>query len=146
MTSSERPPRTPQPRQRLAVRGGLLLMALAAVSGLTYLLATTPPTPDSFYPKCTMYQATGIHCPGCGTGRAVHAALNGRVRQAFAYNPVAVVLLPAVAVAVLASLAGVNRNPLNGRWILLLAVVLIVFTVLRNLPFYPLTLLAPHDL
>ena len=143
----------PGRRVTFAVRGALVLMAVLFTAGVVYVLATTPPTPDSFYPKCTLYQATGIHCPGCGAGRAAHAALNGRLAQAFAYNPVAVVLLPVVGVVILLQLGRwlTGRKPprafvLDGRWIMLLAVVLILFMVLRNVPVYPFTLLAPHEL
>ncbi len=151
MTTTPAP--SPNRRTRVAVRGALAAMAVLAAGGVVFLLATTPPTPDSFYPKCMMYQATGLHCPGCGTGRSAHAALNGRLAQAFAFNPFAVVLLPVVAGVVLYRLgrwalgrpAG-NDLWIDGRWIWLLAVALLVFTVLRNIPVEPLTLLAPHEL
>jgi hypothetical protein len=152
-TPASRTAPSPDRRTRTAVRGVLAAMAVLALGGVVYVLATTPPTPDSFYPKCMMYQATGLHCPGCGTGRATHAALNGRFLQAFAFNPFAVVLLPAVAVAVLVSLArwvtgrlGRSGFLVGGRWVLLLAVALVLFTVLRNIPVEPFTLLAPHEL
>jgi hypothetical protein len=128
-------------------------MAALALAGAVYFIAATPPTPDSLYPKCTLYQATGLHCPGCGAGRAAHAALNGRFAQAFAYNPIAVVLLPAVAVVVLVRVArwALGRPPrdgylLSGRTILVLAAGLLLFMVLRNIPAEPFTLLAPHEI
>lgn len=147
------PAPTPDRRTRTVVRGVLGAMAVLALGGVVYLLATTPPTPDSFYPKCMMYQTTGLHCPGCGTGRAAHAALNGRLVQALAFNPFAVVLLPLVIGVVLVRLGRWSRGRtvgndlwIDGRWIWLLAVALIVFTVLRNIPAEPFTLLAPHEL
>lgn len=146
----------PPPGRRAAsrtVRGPLVAMAVLALGGGAYLVAVTPPTPDSLYPKCVMYQATGLHCPGCGSGRAAHAALNGRVLQALAYNPFAVVLLPSLAVAGLVSFArwmtgrpGRSEYLISARWILTLAVVLVLFTVLRNIPVKPFSLLAPHEL
>jgi hypothetical protein len=128
-------------------------IAALALAGAVYVITVTPPTPDSFYPKCTLYQATGLHCPGCGAGRAAHSALNGQFVQALAYNPVAVVLLPAVAVVVLVRIArwALGRPPrngylLSGRTILVLAVGLLLFMLLRNIPAEPFTLLAPHEL
>jgi hypothetical protein len=148
------PPAAPPDRRlKLVDRGALALLTVLFAAGVVNVLATTPPTPDSFYPKCMLYQATGIHCPGCGAGRAAHAALNGRFAQAFAYNPVAVALLPVVGVVVLVQLGRwMTGRPasrtvvLGGRWIMLLAVVLILFMVLRNIPVEPFTLLAPHEL
>lgn len=49
-------------------------------------------------PQCLFHRLTGYDCPGCGTQRAVHALLHGRVAEAWRHNAA---LFPAVAVAVL---------------------------------------------
>lgn len=36
---------------------------------------------------CIFRAALGIRCPGCGTTRAWLAALDGRLPEAFSYNP-----------------------------------------------------------
>lgn len=137
----------------IAVRATLLGFTLLGGGFVAYLIASHPPRPDSLYPKCMLHQLTGLHCPGCGTGRAAHAALNGRLVQALAFNPVAVVLLPVVAGVVLyrAGRWALGRpvgNDLwvDSRWVWLLAGSLLVFAVLRNVPVEPFTLLAPHEL
>ena len=126
-------------------RTALLATAMALV-GLALLLRAVPPTPGSFYPRCQLHALTGLHCAGCGATRAAHSLLVGDVPRALAYNPPAVLGLPLLG-AYLARRA-VGRGPLRcprraGGAIL---VALAAFTVLRNVPVYPLTLLAPHEL
>lgn len=138
-------------RSRPAARAALIGFAVVGVAVVAYAVAVLPPTDTPFYPKCSLHQLTGLHCPGCGTARAAHAALNGEVRQSIAYNPLVPILLPVVGVSLARSLwgwaAGVPARPLGGRWpARLLVVVVIAFAVLRNVPAYPFSLLAPHRL
>lgn len=51
------------------------------------MLYTFPPETTSFYPGCVFRGVTGLECPGCGTTRALHHLLHGRVGTAFALNP-----------------------------------------------------------
>lgn len=146
------PARRPAPH-RGWVRAALVLFAAAGLGGVAYLVAAEPPTQASYYPKCTLYQYTHLHCPGCGTGRAAHFALNGRLLTAAGYNPFAIVLLPIVAFAVARSAVRWVRGrptrsvrPIWSGWILALAIALTVYGIARNLPWYPFTLLAPAEL
>lgn len=130
----------------------MVISAAAVVIGL-YLIATTRPTPDSWYPKCFHYRLSGLHCPGCGTGRALHFALNGHLLEAARYNIYAVVALPILTVIILRAsvawaLARENRSQrfLGARWIWLLLVFILLFWVGRNIPVVPFTYLAPHEL
>ncbi len=135
----------------------MVRLSLLAVAGLLlsvglYFVAKNPPTDDSFYPKCLSYRFTAIHCPGCGTTRALHAILNLNIEQAFAYNAVMVTLFP-VGIFVLFRNAwhrvwNTKPGKLPGHiWFpRIVAGVFIVFWILRNIPVYPLTLLAPHEL
>ena len=117
------------------------------------MLAAVPPTAASFYPKCMSYLLTGLHCPGCGTTRAMHALLNGDVRQAVAYNPLALVAVPYIGLTLVRGLWhwawGTRPRPgprLPGwAWGIVTALV-VAFWVLRNVPVEPFTLLAPHEL
>ena len=52
------------------------------------------PKEASWFPKCPVHSLTGLNCPGCGTGRAVHAAAHGRWLEAFRYNPILAVAIP----------------------------------------------------
>lgn len=142
-------------RRRVLVRGGVLFAAAVLSVPAVFVLTTVPPTPDSFYPGCWFHAATGLHCPGCGTTRAAHSLLNGNVEQALAYNPLAFIVVPVVGWALIRSIwdwawGGPPRRRPAARWVGVagwgLTVAMIVFWVLRNIPVYPLTLLAPHEL
>jgi hypothetical protein len=130
----------------------MALVAPLVVAAATAYLYWVPPTDSSWYPRCMLHMLTGLNCPGCGTTRAVHALLHGNVRQALAYNVVFVLLLPLfMALAVRVWWAGLRARPVAGprmpRWaIRALLVVVIAFGILRNVGYYPFTLLAPHEL
>jgi len=71
--------------------------AALALAGLGVLYAF-PPGEAWFYPPCLIHAVTGWQCPGCGTLRALHAALHGRFGEAFGLNPWAMVTLPLLGV------------------------------------------------
>lgn len=130
----------------------LLLFAAAGLVAGIAILAAVPPTEDSYYPRCQLHSATGLHCPGCGTTRAIHAFFNGRFEQALAYNAIAIVVLPILAWSLLKSLwywyrnvrvAGSRSSPV---WPWVIAVLLIGYGVARNLPWEPFSRLAPQEL
>lgn len=79
--------------------------------GLGTLLALffVDPATSSLFPPCPVHWATGYACPGCGSGRALHALLHGSVGRAFSLNPLAVLALPVMALG----FAGLART----RWI-----------------------------
>jgi hypothetical protein len=91
-----------------------------------------------------------MHCPGCGTTRALHALLNGRLTQALAYNALIFLVLPVLAwVQFRRWRAGANAAPPRDArrahwWPWLVLGVILAFGVARNLPWYPFVLLAPH--
>lgn len=74
-------------------------IAIVAVAAGAWVLYTFPPVTAGFYPQCAFRQLTGLDCPGCGSTRALHALLHGRVGEAFLFNPFlfAVMLLGAIA-------------------------------------------------
>ena len=141
-------------RRRIAVRAGLLAVLAALAAGGLVLLANVPPTLTTFYPKCQLHSVTGLHCPGCGLTRFAAAVAVGDLRQAVAYNAVAAVAAPFVAVFAAQNLwAWVwgfpPRRWFSDRWArrvsLAFLAVLIAFFVARNVPAWPFTLLAPHE-
>ena len=57
---------------------------------------------EGFFPRCPVKMLTGFDCPGCGSQRAIHALLHGRIAQAWSLNPLMLILAPyALAVVVL---------------------------------------------
>jgi hypothetical protein len=130
----------------------MALLAIAFVPAVVILLYAVPPVPGSIYPPCPFRWATGLHCPGCGTGRGMHAALHGRFAQFAAYNIAAVIAAPFLLLSGLRVWYYAMRGqpcpsrtfPRGAIWALLLAMLL--YWLLRNVPVYPLSLLAPHEI
>src|SRR5262245_56604504 len=126
------------------------LAVVAALAAAAALLYWVPPVPGGVYPPCMLHLMTGLHCPGCGGKRCVHALLHGDVRQAMAYNLLVVLALPIVlgwAMRVgFRILLGYPEpvRPLSPRPVYAFFLLVAVFGVLRNLPVAPFNLLAPH--
>jgi hypothetical protein len=112
---------------------GLVFGAIAAV------VFAFDPVHVPIYPVCPFHQWTGLWCPGCGTTRAFHQLLHGNVAAAFRFNALSMTLLP---VAGYLAVRG-DVSTLKPTWIWALLVVIVTFGVLRNIPVYPFTLLAP---
>ena len=114
--------------------------------GVLYLF---DPSGSSLYPLCPFRAITGLYCPGCGTLRAGNRLLHGRVDEAMAFNPLAVLMVPVLLYALASSFLLVTRDrplpriTIPSAWIWSLGAVVLAFGVLRNIPVYPLTLLAP---
>ena len=90
---------------------------------------------------------------GIGAGRASYNILHGNFLTAFCYNPVMVFLLPFlgiyfVTVAADWALTGKNHvdKKINPKILIGILVFLLIFGVIRNLPFYPFRLLVPGGL
>ncbi|GAB3989555.1 DUF2752 domain-containing protein [Nocardioides marmoraquaticus] len=121
-------------------RWALPAAVLGAVGSAATVLHTVDPYEAGHYPTCPLLMLTGWWCPGCGALRGTHDLLHGDVAGTAARNPL---LLLAVPYLVLALGAWLLRR--TGRrvpsttsappWVIwgVLAVV-VVFGVLRNVP------------
>lgn len=111
--------------------------ALVATLGIVALAAVAfaDPATSSFFPPCLWRAATGWLCPGCGSARALHALVHGRVIDALVFNPLTVAAIPVVGLA-MADASGATREAMTYRikaWHLrLLVVAMIGFGILRN--------------
>ncbi len=100
-------------------------------------------------PGCLLYQTTGYYCAGCGGTRCLVALAHGHVLEALSHNAMAVGLVPFYLLWALDLLicGFTNRHPFRipfPVWaVVLLIVAVFAYSILRNLPWYPFTLLAP---
>ena len=101
--------------------------------------------------ECGVRKLTGLHCPGCGGTRCAKSILNLRWADAMGYNSM---LMTGFLVFIAGSAYLIIRMTLLGKpapklpnirpcWIGFVIGAIIIFTILRNIPAYPFTLLAP---
>lgn len=120
-------------------RLGPPLAALAAAAVPAVYLAVVDPNAPGHYPTCPFLAATGWWCPGCGGLRCVHALAHGDLSGALHDNAAAVLLFAVLALLwvrwVWAALTGgpAPRVALGARRWALVALLVLVFTVVRNL-------------
>jgi len=128
------------------ILNGLLLLVVLGVAVLFFIL---DPNKHEIFPKCVFHSLTGMYCPGCGSQRALHSLLHldlaGVVSYNFLFLPAGFLLLYHYAHPLLnrflnwklPNLFYMKYTP----WVFF--VVVILFWVLRNLPWYPFNELAP---
>jgi hypothetical protein len=122
---------------------------LAASLGVVVMLVLFDPAQHAFYPRCQFHEWTGLHCPGCGSLRALHALGRGDVIAAFGLNPLLLVLLPYLggltAMTVWPRVAGQawarGLCSVKAGWTVV--VLCVLFAILRNVPFTPFQAWAP---
>jgi hypothetical protein len=122
-------------------------MVVALIGAAAFFLWLVHPQDNHAIPQCLVLQTTGCYCPGCGSLRAIHHLLQGELARAWAMNPLTVLLLPGLLFLASADLL-FNRRDIAVRirpfYLWLLIALFLLFGLLRNLPFHPFTLLAPH--
>lgn len=111
-----------------------------------------PYDPHSLLPPCIIYKTTGFFCAGCGSQRALHELFAGHFLLAFGQNPLFVIFVVLCSVDFLALLFKLEKlrpvpRILKSNYASLVVLVLIlVFIILRNLPFESLAFLTPKIL
>ena len=118
----------------------LLLFISAGASLLMALMYVVNPAHCVLLPPCLLHRFTGLYCPGCGSTRAIYELAHGHLGAAFRLNPLLLVLPPILGLWLVRT-QGVVVKPV---WIWTLLAVMIVFGVLRNLPWPPFVWLAPQ--
>jgi len=128
------------------------ILAAAGASGMVAGSAAVwyfDPVKAGFFPVCPLYSLTGFACPGCGLTRGFHALFHGDILTALDYNallPLFALLIGFAFVSLIffavrgrrTRVTLLHPNALWGFFVLLL-----VFGVVRNLPWYPFSVLFP---
>ncbi len=126
----------------------LAVAGISAASAGIFVITYFNPTTAGFFPVCPLHATTGLNCPGCGMTRGFHALFHGDVFGALHFNA----LLPVFLFVGIYLFISLGLIAVRGRglafnifkpyllWGFLFA--LIVFGIVRNLPFYPFSLLA----
>ncbi len=91
---------------------------------------------------CIFHVLTGLYCPGCGLGRSVLSLLSGDWYQAFRYNVLLMpCILPGTILLIYTFFQVMCGTPIHRTFLahaaerfgLLIACVLILFSILRNI-------------
>ena len=127
----------------------LAAAGIAATVGGSAFVWFFNPTTAGIFPACPLFQMTGIACPGCGLTRGFHALFHGDFLTALGFNA----LLPIFAFVFAYLFVAMVLIAVRGRAIKFqifqpsliwgFLILSLVFAVVRNLPFYPFTLLYP---
>ncbi|MFD0905563.1 DUF2752 domain-containing protein [Actinomadura sediminis] len=123
-------------RRLLAPLGVMVLTA-----GVVGYVAAVDPNEQGHYPTCPFLALSGYQCPGCGALRTVHAVAHGQLGEAVALNVFTVAMLPVLLFFwVRWAVARARDRPTrtkaaDPRLIWAFFAVVIVFWVVRNLPF-----------
>ena len=111
----------------------LLILNVAVMFALLVVAVYRDPSVlTTFPPPCIFRKATGIYCPGCGSTRALRALFAGDFLAALRYNPFSVAVI--FALPALLVLRRPRFRALYYRLAVVVCAVVLVFTVLRNVP------------
>jgi hypothetical protein len=107
------------------------------VGALGYIGLVDPHRPDSIFPLCPFKLLTGLNCPGCGALRMTHDVLHGDLVAAINDNVLLLVGLPLLAAWVLLR-RRIGKPPMTLPTTVTIVLTLVAWTVVRNLPGFPL--------
>ncbi|RRO19704.1 DUF2752 domain-containing protein [Flavobacteriaceae bacterium 14752] len=129
----------------------ILLITVSVLVGLLllWMYYSINPSGQSFIPKCPFHSITGYHCPGCGSQRALHDFLHGRIIEGFQHNVLIglglLVMFYKIFLWIRSYSYPQKTNNLlyhpKTAWVIL--VLVLGFWILRNIPFSPFNILAP---
>lgn len=129
-----------------------LTLIAAALGGIFFIFHSYNPSQSSFFLPCPFKYATGYHCPGCGSQRAIHQLAKGNITHAFGLNPLMVLSLPIIVYAFGLKLYNYLFSTqlrvtlfYSNLFIVSYFSIVVVYWIARNIPTFPFTLLAPTD-
>ncbi|HEX6732387.1 MAG TPA: DUF2752 domain-containing protein [Pyrinomonadaceae bacterium] len=115
-------------------------LGLAATGAYLFIFE---PGKTGFFPICLFRALTGLLCPGCGATRAMHQLLHGHFLEAFELNPLLLIGLPFLFVALvrysILAVRGITprKNILPASIIYALFFIIVSFWIIRNTSVYP---------
>ena len=122
---------------------------LIGFTGLAVLFFILDPAKHDLFPRCLFNSITGYYCPGCGSQRAVHSLLHldfaGVVSYNFLFLPAALLIFYHYLHPVFNRFFGwklPNVFYFRNTPLIILGVI-VLFWILRNIPGYPFSVLAP---
>ncbi|MDP6793891.1 MAG: DUF2752 domain-containing protein [Verrucomicrobiota bacterium] len=124
---------------------GIILILIAGAVTLFFF----DPGKHAFFPKCAFHMATGYSCPGCGSSRALYQLTHGNVLEALRLNPGVMFLLGMGVTDFGRYIRSVKLSEpfhtlfANVRLVIGLVVCMLIYAVVRNLPWIPFDRLAP---
>src|SRR5688500_15995711 len=121
-----------------------ILIVTIAVIALSLLYFFYPASEGSFHPDCILNKLTGLFCPGCGSQRAVSALVHGDILQAADFNILLLLSLPLLGYAAFVFIYNAFKEQklqqrifYSPRFAKGFLTIVILFAILRNLPYYP---------
>lgn len=131
-------------------RGLVWFSLLTLITFLCIYYYVINPNKTSLALPCLFKLLTGLNCTGCGGQRAFHFLLHGEFLHASRYN-ILIYFLPFLLYVLFASIQMYIFNSkkyvikfmFSNEIGILILVFLIIFTVLRNIPYEPFIYLAP---
>jgi len=124
-----------------------LIATFVAAIAILATLRFVNPGDVPWFPSCPFHATTGLHCPGCGSLRALHHLLHFRLYSAISSNPLMVLCLPFLTVVVLRQLGRRQELPSSSHpmWGWFCFWVIMLFWITRNIPTPPFCWLAPDE-
>ncbi len=127
------------------------LLPLVVVPGMMLLFLSVTAKSQGPATDCAVQKLIGLHCPGCGGTRCAQSIASGRWIAAMGHNAMLmtgflVLMTSLVFIFVRMTLLGKPAPQLphiSPRWVWCGIGAIAIFTILRNIPTYPFTLLAP---
>ena len=128
---------------------GYVLLIDAALMVLVCALVIGWDSLAQLLPSCPIKERLGIYCVGCGGTRFVYHLIHGRPWIAFQNNPYLFIFAIYAVISVVAMnvylITGrkVHSRIVNKKWMWFWIASGVVFFVLRNIPIFPFSCLAP---
>jgi Protein of unknown function (DUF2752) len=116
---------------------GTLGTAAVVAGGLAYVGLGDPHSPDFVFPVCPFKALTGWNCPACGGLRMTHDVLHGDLGSAVVDNVFLLIGLPALLAWILVRWR-IGKPLMTTPAIVVIVLAAISWTVVRNLPGFPL--------